>query len=133
MSKSLNELVPEYVRNLFTRCSDSNGRVLRSTDTDLKLPLLKTSAAQKSFSYRGARLWNSLSRETNVAPSLSAFKRLSKVDINTLKALIQPECLARVASWLAFVVTIFMGHENGDNKGQLRDDASKACWLNKSL
>ena len=50
-----------------------------------------------------------------------------------LKALIQPECLARVASWLAFVVTIFMGHENGDNKGQLRDDASKACWLNKSL
>ena len=50
-----------------------------------------------------------------------------------LKALIQPECLARVASWLAFVIAIFMGHENGDNKGQLRDDASKACWLNKSL
>ena len=61
--KSLNELAPEYMRNLFTRCSESNGRVLRSTDTDLKLPLLKTSAGQKSFSYRGARLWNSLSRE----------------------------------------------------------------------
>ena len=61
---SLNELSPQYVRNLFTRCSDSNGCVHRSIDTDLKLPLLKTSAGQKSFSYRGARLWNSLSRET---------------------------------------------------------------------
>ena len=56
MYKSLNELAPEYVRNLFTRCSDSNGRVFRLTDTDLKLPLLKTSAGQKFFSYRGARL-----------------------------------------------------------------------------
>ena len=53
--------------------------------------------------------------------------------VNHLKALIQPAFLARVASGLAFVVAIFMGHENGDNKGQLRDDASKACWLNKSL
>ena len=85
MYKSLNELAPEYMQNLFTRCSDSNGRVLRSTYTDLKLLLLKTSAGQKSFSYRGVRLWDSLRRETNVAPSLSAFKRLSKVDINTLR------------------------------------------------
>ena len=67
-----------------SKCSDSNGRVLRSTDTDLKLPLLKTSAGQKSFSYRGARLWNSLNRETKVSPSLNAFKRLSNDDIDTL-------------------------------------------------
>ena len=82
MYKSLNEFAPECVQNLFTRCSDSNGRVFRSTDIDLKLPLLKTSAGQKSISYRGARLWNSLSRETKVAPSLNAFKRLSKGDID---------------------------------------------------
>ena len=44
-----------------------------------------------------------------------------------LKALIQPAYLARVASWLAFVVAIFMVHENGDNKDQPRDGASKAC------
>ena len=84
MYKSLNELAPEYVQNLSSRCSDSNSRVLHSTDTDLKLPLLKTSAGKKSLSYRGGRLWNSLSRETKVAPSLSAFKRLSNDDINTL-------------------------------------------------
>ena len=51
----------------------------------------------------------------------------------SLKALIQPAYLARVASWLAFVVAIFMVHENGDNNGQPRDGASKACWLNKGL
>ena len=33
-----------------------------------------------------------------------------------LKALIQPACFAGAISWLAFVVAIFMGHENGDNK-----------------
>ena len=42
--KSLNELAPENMRNLFTRCSENNDRVLRSTDTDLKLPLVKTNA-----------------------------------------------------------------------------------------
>ena len=53
-------------------------------------------------------------------------------ETDPLTALIQPAYLARVTSWLAFVVAILMGHENGKNKGQPRDDASKACWLNKS-
>ena len=35
MYKFLNELAPEYMRNLFTRCSDSNGRVLRGLATSL--------------------------------------------------------------------------------------------------
>ena len=33
------------------------------------------------------------------------------------KALIQPACFAGAIPWLAFVVAIFMAHENGDNKG----------------
>ena len=36
--------------------------------------------------------------------------------------------LELVASWLAFVVAIFMGHEHGDNKRQTRDGSSKA-WF----
>ena len=39
-----------------------------------------------------------------------------KEQVSTLKALIQPACFAGVISWLAFVVAIFMAHENGDNK-----------------
>ena len=50
-----------------------------------------------------------------------------------LKALIQPACSAGAISWLAFVVTIFMGHRNGDNKGKPRADTCKVCWLIKSL
>ena len=47
---------------------------------------------------------------------------------HSLKAIIQPAHLPRVASWLAIVVAIF-----GDNMGQTRDGASKASWLNKTL
>ena len=81
MYKSLNGIAPDYLQNIFTRCSENNDRALRSTDTNLKLPLSKTSAGLKSFSYRGANLWNSLSRDTKMATSLSTFKRLLKNDI----------------------------------------------------
>ena len=33
-----------------------------------------------------------------------------------LKGLFHPACLARVVSWFAFVVAIFMAHENGDKQ-----------------
>ena len=33
-----------------------------------------------------------------------------------LKGLFHPACLARVVSWNAFVVAIFMAHENGDKQ-----------------
>ena len=33
-----------------------------------------------------------------------------------LKGLFHPACLARVISWFALVVTIFMDHENGDKQ-----------------
>ena len=33
-----------------------------------------------------------------------------------LKGLFHPACRARVVSWFAFVVAIFMGHENGDKQ-----------------
>ena len=33
-----------------------------------------------------------------------------------LKDLFHPACLARVVSWFAFVVAIFMAHENADKQ-----------------
>ena len=73
-TESLNSLAPVYMRNLFTKYSDDRDRSLRSTETDLRLPLLKTANGQKAFSYRGAKLWNSLEREAKLAPSLKSFK-----------------------------------------------------------
>ena len=37
-----------------------------------------------------------------------------------LKGLFHPACLARVVSWFAFVVTIFMAHESVDKQRPVR-------------
>ena len=72
--KSLNSLAPSYLRKLFANCSDERERFLRSSETDLKIPLLKTTSGQRAFSYRSAKLWNRLERATKLAPSLKTFK-----------------------------------------------------------
>ena len=71
--KSLNLLVPDYLRKLFSKCSETRERVLRSSGTDLKTPVLRTINGQKAFSYRGARLWNGLEMQTKQAASLKTF------------------------------------------------------------
>ena len=76
--KSLNDFGPQYMLNMFTKNSQLNERTLRNTTTDLRLPLRKSTAGQKSFSYRGAKLWNSLSTECKETRSLRVFKSLLK-------------------------------------------------------
>ena len=68
--KSLNSLATNYLRKLFAKCSDEREWFLRSSETDLKIPLLKTTSGQRVFSYRGGKLWNSLERALKLAPSL---------------------------------------------------------------
>ena len=54
----------------------------RAPSTDLRLPLKKSSNGQKSFSYRGAKLWNSHSAESKQASSLySLNQNLVKLQI----------------------------------------------------
>ena len=72
--KSLNGLAPQYMRNLFTRNSTSNSRSLRNTATDLRLPKKTSANGQKCFSFRGAKLWNSLPAETKQTSSIYIFK-----------------------------------------------------------
>ena len=72
--KALNSLAPQYLGELFSKYSEGSNRNLRSTDTNLQIPLLRTCTGQKAFSYRGAKLWNELNKETKLAPSLATFK-----------------------------------------------------------
>ena len=58
--KSLNELAPQYMCDLFTRNSSCSSYSLRDTRTDLRLPMNRSANGQRCFSYRGAKLWNSL-------------------------------------------------------------------------
>ena len=74
----INEEAPNYLTALFDRLSDISVRELRNTNTDLKLPRLKTCSGQRCFAYRGAQLWNNLSAEVKKAPTLSRFKSAYK-------------------------------------------------------
>ena len=56
------------------RNSTSNSRSLRNTATDLGLPKKTSANGQKCFSFRGAKLWNSLPAETKQASSINIFK-----------------------------------------------------------
>ena len=78
MFKSTNSLGPEYLSELFVKNSALNTMRLRNTETDLRVPLFKTANGQKSISFRGPKLWNQLSSDVRLAPSLSTFKRRLK-------------------------------------------------------
>ena len=73
--KPINGLAPRYMSNLFSRNSACSSRSLRNTKTDLRLPKKISANGQKCFSYRGAKLWNSLPAETKQAPSIAVFKQ----------------------------------------------------------
>ena len=73
--KVLNSLAPQYLGELFSKGSECSDRILRSTETSLQIPLLRTSTSQKAFSYRGAKLWNALNKETKLASPLATFKK----------------------------------------------------------
>ena len=73
--KSLNDLAPQYLCNLFTKSSACSSRNLRNTETDLKLPKKNSANGQKCFSFRGAKLWNSLPAESRTASYLIGFKK----------------------------------------------------------
>ena len=72
--KSLKNLAPKYLCELFNKNSACSSRNLRNTNTDVRLPKKNTAKGQKAFSFRGAKIWNSLSTEAKLAPSLYKFK-----------------------------------------------------------
>ena len=72
---SLNGLSPQHLCDLLAKNSTFSSHSFRNTKTDLRLPLKRTRNGQKCFSFRGAKLWNSLSAESKQAPSLTIFKQ----------------------------------------------------------
>ena len=52
--ESLNSLAPNYLRRLFAKCSDERERLLSLSETDLKIPFLKTTIGQWANSYSRA-------------------------------------------------------------------------------
>ena len=75
MYKVLNGLAPNCLTDLFSSKKTITDYNLRGSSTSLQLPLPKTENLKKSFSYNGARLWNSLPKELRDCNSLSLFKK----------------------------------------------------------
>ena len=72
MFKTLNGLFPSYLKDLFITTDPKYE--LRNQENKLVPPKPRTNFRKKSFSYNGARLWNSLPREMRTTVSLSKFK-----------------------------------------------------------
>ena len=73
--KSLHELAPWYMCNLFIKSSELSSRNLRNAATDLWLPKKNSKNGQICFSFRSARSWNGLTAECKQASSLYSFKQ----------------------------------------------------------
>ena len=68
-----NNLVPEYLSDKFTSVNTVHRHNLRGAQHNLFIPRRNTDALKKSFSYRGAVTWNSLSVEAKQATTLNSF------------------------------------------------------------
>ena len=79
MYKILNNMAPDYLRQLFHNVSETHERALRSADNELlTLPLYRTTYYEKSFTVTGAREWNSLPLNLRKLPTIQSFKTAVK-------------------------------------------------------
>ena len=75
MYKTLNNLAPTYLTELFTSTSKIHDRCLRSIENEtLRVPFARTKYYENSFPVSGAKQWNSLPLELRQTNTLSSFK-----------------------------------------------------------
>ena len=74
MYKTVNNMVPSYLSGKFTSTSMIHEHSLRGSNHKLFVPRPLTESLKKSFSYRGATLWNDIPVELTRVQSLAEFK-----------------------------------------------------------
>jgi hypothetical protein len=76
--KCLNGLAPDYLVYLgtypFIKRSDIHDRSTRNHDL-LDIPLYRTAAGQRTFNYRGGKIWNDLDDKLKNITSITIFKK----------------------------------------------------------
>ena len=73
--KSLNDLAPEYLKEIFSSNRSSTNYNLRNNTNMLHVPKANTELFKKSLTFSGAKTWNMLSDNVRTATSLTDFKR----------------------------------------------------------
>ena len=74
MYKVLNKAAPSSLVKLFKHKKEITQYDLRGSSTLLQLPQPKTEKLKKSFSYNGAKIWNSLPADVRNSETLTIFK-----------------------------------------------------------
>ena len=72
--KSLHQISPPYLHNIFQIFKDITGHVSHNINR-LFVPRVSTNYGKRSFFYRGAVLWNNLSLKITEAATLPSFKK----------------------------------------------------------
>ena len=75
--KGINNLAPNYLCNKFRKRSELHDHPMRHQDL-LNTPFYRTAAGQRTFQYRGTKLWNNLESELKNIPTISSFKKKLK-------------------------------------------------------
>ena len=70
----MNDLAPKYLKAKFQKRSTIHTRHTRNMD-ELQIPLFKTAAGQRTFKYRGAKIWNNLNPILKQEPNIKNFKQ----------------------------------------------------------
>ncbi len=80
MYKCINNLAPPYLCDKFSKRSYVHECNTRNLEL-LQIPMYNTTTGQRTFHYRGAKLWNDLENNTKQMPSLRGFKNKLKKDM----------------------------------------------------
>ena len=72
--KSLNNLYPESLKNMFKPTSGVHSYNVRGASNNIFVPRLCSEAAKRAFSYRGAVMWNGLENLLKDEINLNSFK-----------------------------------------------------------
>ena len=73
--KCINKLVPDYLFEKFTLRSQIHTGNTRQRD-QLNIPRCRLTTGQRSFTYRGAKLWNNLRDNVKSSDSVKVFRKI---------------------------------------------------------
>ena len=71
--KCIHGMAPHYLTSKFCNRASIHGRKTRNCD-QLQIPLYTSAAGQRSFKFRGAKIWNSLDTDLKKHKSLKNFR-----------------------------------------------------------
>ena len=75
MYKTMHNLAPNYLSELFHYTNEIHNRVLRSTNDDiLSVPKSNIGLFRTSFCYSGSKIWNAMPDSIKHASSIQQFK-----------------------------------------------------------